>query len=172
MAFQVTVSGPRHCTKADEANARRIGELLAQRGAVVLCGGRQLGVMGAAAAGVRSANGICIGILPGATAEGASPDLTAVIPSDLGEARNNVLVQGCHALIVVGGSWGTLSELALGMRRGGIPVIVIGGWKLTTADGQPVEGPVFVDTPEEAVSMAFDLANTDSLPTGSAPQAD
>jgi uncharacterized protein (TIGR00725 family) len=160
MAFQVTVSGPRHCTETDEANARRIGELLAQRGAIVLCGGRQLGVMGAVAAGVRSANGICVGILPGPTTEGSSQDLTVVIPSDLGEARNNVLVQSCNALIVVGGSWGTLSELALGMRRGGIPVIVIGGWRLVNTDGQPVEGPHFVDTPEEAVNLAFELTNT------------
>src|ERR687883_477110 len=98
MAFQVMVSGPRHCTQQDEENARQIGELLAQRGAIVLCGGRQLGVMGAVAAGVRAGNGICIGILPGATEEGASKDLTVVIPSDLGEARNNVLVQSCHAM--------------------------------------------------------------------------
>ncbi|PZS00613.1 MAG: dethiobiotin synthetase [Candidatus Nephthysia bennettiae] len=167
MAFQVTVSGPRHCTEADEANARRISELLAQRGAIVLCGGRQLGVMGAVGAGVRSANGICIGILPGATEEGASPDLTAVIPSDLGEARNNVLVQSCHALIVVGGSWGTLSELALGMRRGGIPVIVIGGWKLLGADGTYVEGPHIAETPEQAVSMAFSLTSQSSLQAAS-----
>jgi hypothetical protein len=45
------------------------------------------------------------------------------------------------------------------------------GWKPTTADGQPVEGPAFVDTPEEAVRMAFDLANTASSPTGSVRQA-
>lgn len=171
MAFQVTVSGPRQCTKMDEANAGRIGELLAQRGAIVLCGGRQLGVMGAVAAGVRSANGICVGILPGPTEEGASEDLTVVIPSDLGEARNNVLVQGCHALIVVGGSWGTLSELALGMRRGGIPVIVIGGWKLTAADGQPVEGPHIAATPEEAVALAFELGNAESLQSKTVRQA-
>jgi uncharacterized protein (TIGR00725 family) len=161
MTFQVTVSGPRHCTEQDKANAHHIGELLAQRGAIVLCGGRQLGVMGAVAAGVRSANGICVGVLPGASDEGASPDLTVAIPSDLGEARNNVLIQGCHALIVVGGSWGTLSELALGMRRGGIPVIVIGGWQLSTADGRPVDGPHVANTPEEAVNMAFDLSNRD-----------
>jgi hypothetical protein len=27
-------------------------------------------------------------------------------------------------------------------------------------DGQPVEGPHFVDTPEEAVNLAFELTNT------------
>ena len=88
---------------------------------------------------------------------GASPDLAVVIPSHLGEARNNVLVQSGDALIVVGGSWGTLSELALGMRRGNIPVIVIGGWKLLDHDNHLVTGPRYVDTAEQAVDLAFEL---------------
>lgn len=39
MPYQVAVCGPRHCTEEDTANAYRIGELLAERGAVVICGG-------------------------------------------------------------------------------------------------------------------------------------
>jgi uncharacterized protein (TIGR00725 family) len=155
MAFQVAVSGPSQCGEADERNARRVGELLAEQGAVVLCGGLHLGVMGAVAASVRESGGICVGILPGPDRDEASEHLTVVIPSGLGEARNNVLVQSADALIVLGGSWGTLSELALAMRRGGIPVIVVGGWKLLDANGQPVDGPHHVDTPEEAVELAF-----------------
>lgn len=158
MALQVAVSGPRQCTAEDERNARRVGELLAERGAVVLCGGRDQGVMAAVAAGVRQAGGICVGILPGADSDGASPDLTIAIPTDLGEARNSVLVQSGDVLIVVGGSWGTLSELALGMRRG-IPVIVVDGWKLLDRNGEPVDGPRSARSAEEAVDLAFELGN-------------
>ncbi len=39
MPYQVAVCGPRHCTVQDAEHARRVGELLAERGAVVLCGG-------------------------------------------------------------------------------------------------------------------------------------
>jgi uncharacterized protein (TIGR00725 family) len=158
VAFQVAVSGPRDCTEADEHNARRIGELLAERGAIVLCGGLDAGVMAAVAAGAKKAGGISVGILGGPSRGGASPDLTVVIPSSLGEARNNVLVHGGDALIVVGGSWGTLSELALGMRRQNLPVIVVGGWRVLDQENRPVGGPHHVDSPEEAVELAFRLA--------------
>jgi uncharacterized protein (TIGR00725 family) len=152
------VSGPRDCTEADRRNARRVGELLAERGAIILCGGLDLGVMAAVAAGARKAGGLSVGILGGPSRAGASPDLTVVIPSGLGEARNSVLVHSGDALIVVGGSWGTLSELALGMRRGDVPVIVLGGWKILDRDGVPVEGPHHVETAEEAVELAVELA--------------
>lgn len=158
MALHVAISGPRHCTQADADNARRVGELLGQRGAIVFCGGRDLGVMGAVAAGVRSVGGICVGILPGHDRQGASPDLTVTIPTDIGEARNNVLVLSGDALIVIGGSWGTLSEMALGMRRGDIPVIVLGGWKLFDQNDQAVPGLHEAASPEEAVELAFRLA--------------
>jgi hypothetical protein len=34
----------------------------------------------------------------------------------------------------VGGSWGTLSEIALA-RRGGVPVVCLGGWSVLDASG-------------------------------------
>ena len=41
---------------------------------------------------------------------------TAVVATNMGEARNAVIVQSADAVIAVGGSWGTLSEVALAMR--------------------------------------------------------
>ena len=58
-------------------------------------------------------------------------------------------------MIAVGGSWGTMSEVALALRRGGIPVVVLGGWRVLDADGRPVPGPRHVDTPEQAVRLAL-----------------
>ncbi|HZN71466.1 MAG TPA: TIGR00725 family protein [Micromonosporaceae bacterium] len=155
MTRQVAVCGPADCTEAEAAHARRVGELLAERGAVVLCGGGT-GVMAAVATGARAAGGIVVGIRPGPSREDASPDLSVTIVTNLGEARNAVLVWSADAVIVVGGSWGTLSEVALAMRRGGVPVISLGGWRVVAADGSPIPGVVPVDTPDEAVALATD----------------
>ena len=149
MTFQVAVCGPADCTPAEYDRAREVGELLAARGITVICGGGS-GVMAAVAAGVRSGGGVVIGIRPGADRDGASADLTAVVATDMGEARNAIVVQSADAVIAVGGSWGTLSEVALAMRRG-IPVVALGGWRVTGPDGTPIDGIRSVSTPAEAV---------------------
>jgi uncharacterized protein (TIGR00725 family) len=152
---QIAVCGPRHCTESDRDHAYEVGRLLARAGATVICGGG-IGVMAAVAAGVRAENGLVIGVRPGDSAEDASPDLSAVIVTNLGEARNAVIVWSADAVIAVGGSWGTLSEIALAKRRGGIPVISLGGWKLLGSDGKPLPDPVTTAaSPEEAVQLAL-----------------
>jgi uncharacterized protein (TIGR00725 family) len=161
---QVAVCGPGECTPEEARDARRVGELLAARGAVVLCGGGT-GVMAAVADGARSAGGLAIGILPdpadavsgygGAGTAEVPADLDVVIVTDLGQARNNVLVQSADAVIVVGGSWGTLSELALAMRRGTVPVVTLRGWRVLDHDGHPVPGTVEAPDPRHAVDAAL-----------------
>ena len=146
MTYQIAVCGPSDCTEAEWADAYRVGQLLAERGVVLLCGGGT-GVMAAAAAGARSRAGLVVGIRPGDGREGASPDLSVTIVTNLGEARN--------AVIVVGGSWGTLSELALARRRGGIPVVSLRGWQVLDRDGSPVPGVDAVHSPEAAVDVVF-----------------
>jgi uncharacterized protein (TIGR00725 family) len=128
-----------------------VGELLAEAGAVVICGGGA-GVMAAVAEGARSRNGTVIGIRPAGDRAGASPDLTATIVTDMGEARNAIIVASADAVIAVGGSWGTLSEVALAERRGDIPVVSLGGWTVLDADGRPVGGIRPASSPEEAVA--------------------
>lgn len=154
MAFQVAVCGPRKCTAIDEANARKVGELLAGAGVVVVCGGG-VGVMAAVAEGVRSKDGVVIGVRPNDTREGASPDLTATIVTNMGEARNAIIVWSADVVLAIGGSWGTLSEVALAMRRGDVPVIALGGWRVTTDEGAPVEGIQYASDPRDAVTRAL-----------------
>lgn len=151
MAVQVAVCGPGECTEREWDLAYRIGRLLAGRGAVVLCGGLG-GVMAAAAAGARAAGGTTVGVLPAADRAAAGPDLTVAVPTGLGQARNNVLVNAADALIAVGGSWGTLSEIALAMRGGRIPVVQLGGWRVHDQDGRPVGGIVHAADPAAAVA--------------------
>ncbi|WP_370882576.1 SLOG cluster 4 domain-containing protein [Kineosporia succinea] len=154
----MAVCGPRDCTDEQAAAARQVGELLARAGVTVICGGGT-GVMAAVAAGVRAGNGLVVGIRPGPDTTGASPDLSVTIVTNIGEARNAVIVWSADAVIAVGGSWGTLSEVALARRRGGIPVVVLDGWRVVGADGRPVdEGITHVTSPEEAVQQALSVA--------------
>jgi uncharacterized protein (TIGR00725 family) len=111
--------------------------------------------MAAVAAGAHSRNGIVVGIRPDDSRTGASPDLSVTVVTNLGEARNAVIVWSADAVIAVGGSWGTLSELALAKRRGGIPVISLGGWQVLDSAGSPVPGIHHVAGPEEAVRLAL-----------------
>lgn len=152
--MQIAVCGPRDCTDQEAAAAQRVGELLAEAGAVVICGGGT-GVMAAVAAGARTAGGTVIGIRPGAGREGASPDLSVTIVTNLGEARNAIIVWSADAVIAVGGSWGTLSEIALAQRRGDVPVVVLNGWLVTDGDGNLISGPEHVSTAEDAVLRAL-----------------
>src|SRR5919198_278138 len=111
MGIQVAVCGPGECGDHERRSAFEVGRLAAERGAVVICGGYG-GVMAAAAAGARSADGTVVGVLPRADRDGANSDLSIAIPTGIGQARNAVIVNSGDAVIVIGGGWGTLSELA------------------------------------------------------------
>jgi uncharacterized protein (TIGR00725 family) len=151
--MQVAVCGPSRCTSEQAAHARRVGELLAERGATVLCGGGG-GVMAAVAEGAREAGGTVVGILPGSDRHDANPHLSAAVVTNMGQARNAILVQSADAVIAIGGSWGTLSEIALAMRRGGVRVVSLDGWQLHDHDGVPLPGLLLADSPEQAVELA------------------
>src|SRR5215468_8517162 len=101
MAFQVAVCGPSDCTAEEYAAAYEVGVLLAQRGNTVVCGGGP-GVMAAVAAGVRAANGIVIGVLPGGDRSAVHAELTAAIATNMGEARNAVIIASVDAVIAIG----------------------------------------------------------------------
>lgn len=152
MAIQIAICGPRECTDDDRRNAHELGRLLAERGAVVICGG-YTGVMAAASAGANAAGGTVVGVLSRADREGSNPDLSIVIPTGAGEARNNIIVNSGDAVIIVGGSWGTLSELALAMRRRTSPVIQISGWQILDQHGRPVPGIQYAANPREALAL-------------------
>jgi uncharacterized protein (TIGR00725 family) len=162
--YQVAVCGPHDCTPDDRADAYRIGQLLAERGAVVVCGGGD-GVMAAVAAGARSGEGQVLGILPNDTRDGASHDLSVAVVTNIGQARNAIIVWSADAVIAVGGSWGTLSEVALAKRRGGVPVVSLNGWRIVDKDGRPVPGITYVATPEEAVTTALATGAGGEAPT-------
>uniref|UniRef100_UPI0010413EA6 SLOG cluster 4 domain-containing protein n=1 Tax=Actinomadura roseirufa TaxID=2094049 RepID=UPI0010413EA6 len=101
----------------------------------------------------RAAGGIVVGVLSAADRAGAGPDLTVALPTGLGQARNVLIVNAADAVIAVGGSWGTLSEVALAMRRGGTPVVQVGGWRVHDAKGRPVGGVAHAGDAAEALAL-------------------
>jgi uncharacterized protein (TIGR00725 family) len=134
-----------------EARAEEVGRLLAERGATLVCGGRD-GVMAAAARGAKSAGGTTVGILPGESRAEASEWIDHVVVTGLGHARNLAVVASGEAVIAVGGAWGTLSEIAFARILGRPVVVLEPGWAVA---GEGVERAA---TPEEAVELALRLA--------------
>lgn len=143
----IAVVGPSHATPEEVADAEEVGRLLAAGGHTLVTGGYG-GVMEAASRG--AAGTIVVGILSGADRREANPYVTVTIPTGLGEMRNSLIVRAADAVICVGGSWGTLSEVALAVRTD-VPVVMLGGWDLP-------EGPIPVHTPQEAVAAALRAA--------------
>ena len=148
----VAVCGAGDATEEDIERAELVGQLLAEAGAIVVCGGLG-GVMDAAARGATDSGGIAVGLLPDVTRAGSSDHLTIALPLGLGETRNALVVRSADAIIAVGGEWGTLSEIAFAMKMGK-RVVGLDTWELTRA-GRPVDGILRADSPEEAVQLAL-----------------
>jgi len=152
-----------HATKIHEEVAKRVGELVAKRGGIVVCGGRNEGVMDAVARGVEEAGGISIGILPEADLSRASSHLTVAIPTGMGFARNQIIALSCDGMIVIGGGVGTLTEVAYAYAFSK-PIVVIEnlGGLVEQFIGRYLDKKervklVGAKTPEEAVELIFKL---------------
>lgn len=145
---QIGVIGAGNCSSETRALAEAVGKEIAKKGAVLLCGGLG-GVMEAAACGAKLEGGTTIGILPGTCREDANPWIDMAILSGMGHARNALIAQSSDALIAVSGEYGTLSEIALGLKMGK-PVFVLDcKWE--------IEGIQRVKSPQEAVERALVL---------------
>jgi uncharacterized protein (TIGR00725 family) len=143
VARQVSVIGS---GREHESDAEAVGRLLAERGCVVVTGGLDE-VMAAAHRGAKAAGGTTIAILPGERRDDANPWADHVVVTGIGHARNLAVAASGDAVIAVGGSWGTIAEIAFAMRLGR-PVVVLEG-------GPEVEGVPRAETPAEAVELAL-----------------
>jgi uncharacterized protein (TIGR00725 family) len=149
--MNVAVIGPgADASEDDLRNAERIGMLLAREGWTVLTGGLD-GVMEAACAGAVREGGLAIGLLPGDDVAAANPSASVALPTGLGELRNGLLVRAAAGLICIGGSWGTMSEVAFAIRIGK-PLVQLGGWHVINHKGERQPGPIDVSTPEDALA--------------------
>lgn len=114
----IGVMGGSKASRGVAATARRLGELIARRGWILLTGGRNVGVMAASARGAKEAGGFVIGILPDRTDHKASPHLDIAILTEMGDARNVINVLSSDVVIACPGRMGTLSEVALALNNG------------------------------------------------------
>ena len=155
----VAVIGAGQPSQKEAKQAEEVGRELARRGATLVCGGLG-GVMEAACRGASSEGGVTIGILPGDDRQAANSYVQIPIVTGLGYARNVVVVKSAQAVIAVGGSYGTLSEISHALQNS-IPVIGLNTWSLSRND-EPDKSITPAQSPAEAVDKALDLATQKS----------
>jgi len=144
--IQIGVIGGREASPELLEFAEEVGEAIARRGAVLICGGMG-GVMEAACRGAKKASGTTVGILPTISSEDANPYIDIAIPTDMGVARNAIIINSCDGIIAVGGRYGTLSEIAFALQKG-IPLVSLKSWNFEKSIVQ-------ANSPSEAVDWIF-----------------
>jgi hypothetical protein len=111
---------------ADVALGFELGKLIAERGWILLSGGRAAGVMDGVNKGAKAGGGLTVGIIP-RTGVAISEAVDIPIMTDMGDARNNIIVLTGDVVISCGlGGAGTASEIALALKAGK-PVVLLGG---------------------------------------------
>jgi uncharacterized protein (TIGR00725 family) len=131
---RIAVIGAADAAETERLLARQVGAEIARRGAILLCGGLG-GVMHAAAMGAREQGGLTLGFLPGYEASAANEAIAVPLPTGLGQARNVLVVASAEAVIAIGGSAGTLSEIGMALKLGR-PVVALHTWSLTAPHGE------------------------------------
>jgi uncharacterized protein (TIGR00725 family) len=129
-----------------------LGRGIAQRDAVLICGGLT-GVMEHAARGARAAGGLTIGLLSGDDPDDANEYVQVAIATGLGHARNAILARTADGVVAVGGGLGTLSEIALALRNGR-PAIGIQTWRFDRDRRTEPELPIAAN-PKDALDWLF-----------------
>ena len=106
--------------------------------------------MAAAHRGAKSAGGATIAILPGEDRSAANPWADHVVVTGIGHARNLAVAASGDAVIAVGGSYGTIAEMALALRLGRTVVAL---------EGAPaVEGALRAGTPPRRSSAPYETS--------------
>lgn len=154
--------------------AEAIGRGLVNAGLCVVTGGRT-GVMTAVSKGAREAEGWSpgrvIAILPTLDADHANPYVDVAIPTGMQYARNTLVVAAGDVVIAVGGSSGTMSEIALAWQHDK-PIVALDigeGWSAKLAgealDHRRDDVIHRATTADEVVALALTLIGTRPPPT-------
>jgi len=150
--------GAGECSTDISSQAEEVGRLIAQQGAILICGGHR-GVMEAAAKGAKAAGGLTVGILPESDDKSANPYIDVPIVTGMGDGRNVINILSSQAIIAISGGYGTLSEIALALKSR-TPVVALCSWSLSSPLRSFSNEPLLYNVagPEEAVSQAIELA--------------
>lgn len=145
----VGVIGAGSCSKEVYQLAFEIGRELAEKNAILVCGGLG-GVMEGAAKGAKQNGGTTIGILPTDNKKDANPYIDYPIPTGLGQGRNLLVVKSSDVVISLPGKYGTLSEMAFCLKLR-IPLVNLSDWDMSS-------NTIKVKNPQEAVRIALKIA--------------
>jgi uncharacterized protein (TIGR00725 family) len=139
--MRVSVIGGSTVDDETYEEARELGRLLAERGHTVVCGGYG-GVMEAVCRGAKENDGRTVGVLSGDDPDEANDYVDVPVATNMGHARNALVVLNGEKVVAVDGASGTLSEIghALSLER-----------EVVGIDTHDVGGVTEVDTPHEAV---------------------
>lgn len=152
---RIAVIGGNRPTSTEAKAAEEIGRQLARKGVILVCGGLG-GIMEAACRGASCEDGMTVGILPGDNPRSANPYVRIPVVTGIGYARNVAVVKSASAVIAIGGSYGTLTEIGHALQSG-IPVIGLNTWEIVR-NGLVDSSIIKVDTAGEAVEEALKLA--------------
>ncbi len=148
MKTLIGVIGAGDASEQERETAQSVGREIAKRGFTLVCGAMG-GVMEAACRGAKAEGGLTVGIVPGESKGECNPYVDIPVVTAMGHARNVIVVRSSSAVIAIGGSFGTLSEIAFALRLD-IPIIGINTWDVSTEIKK-------AETPKEAVDMAIEL---------------
>lgn len=170
--YQIGVMGSAADTKYSKKIAEiaeRIGQLLAEKGAIVVYGAEKDfdSLSTAAARGAKKAGGFTVGITycKGKDIWDKEGNTDVVICSGLerGGGREFVLVNSCDGIIAVSGGSGTMNEMLVAYQLN-IPIVVVtgtGGWADEMAgkyfDSRKRMKAIPAKNPAEAVSKILKL---------------
>ena len=165
----VTIFGGSKCREQDPeyADARRVGQLLAEAG-YTICTGGYLGVMEAASRGAREAGGRVLGIVMNQFRAEPNRYLTDKVATPHFYERLQRLITRSVGFIAIRGGMGTVTELSLVWNKIQTRVIeprplvllgecwppIVREWQRHLAvNDQDVAALDFAKTPEEAVAI-------------------
>jgi len=150
----IAVIGASQASASELKTAELVGREIAKAGAALVCGGMG-GVMESACKGASQEDGLTIGILPGDNRLSANEFVKIPIVTGIGYARNVAVVKSAQAVIAIGGSYGTLSEIGHALQSG-LPVIGLETWTVSRKgkDKSPI---IEAETPAEAVEKALEM---------------
>ena len=104
--------------QTDITLAYDVGREIAQKGWVLLCGGRNQGVMEAAAKGASEHGGTTVGVLPGEDRSEMSMYIQIPIITGMGQARNQINILSSDYVIALANQPGpgTMNEIYLAIK--------------------------------------------------------
>ncbi|MFA6009956.1 MAG: TIGR00725 family protein [Desulfobacteraceae bacterium] len=153
----VGVMGGGNADFATLKQAEKLGGLIAEKGWILLNGGRCTGIMEATSKGAFEKGGLTIGILPENHSEGMSEYVKVPIVTGMGYARNTINILSSDVVVACPGGAGTLSEIALSIKCDKPLILFAFNPESDMAILLKKQGLFYASTPEEVIKKIEDL---------------